>query len=132
MPVHAVVGHVVAVLAPLAALLALVYACVPPARRGLGWSTVAVGAITAIAALWASVGGSAPYRQFRVAYGADAVRATTGAHARGAESLTVAAIVLALVFLVAALAPLRPGRPRTPCRWWRSWWSRSRPLRSCS
>lgn len=54
LPAHPLLVHAPVVLAPLAAVLALVYAVVPPLRRHLGW-LLAVVAVAAAGAAWVAV-----------------------------------------------------------------------------
>lgn len=112
LPAHAVVGHLVVIVAPLAAILAAVYALRPRARRALRWPLVVTTLLTFVLVLWAGeVGGTLLDALERSSAAAGTTAAgVIDAHAHGSSSLAAAAF--ALLVAVAVLVPraLAPGR----------------------
>ncbi|MBB2924431.1 hypothetical protein [Cellulomonas cellasea] len=113
LPSHAVVGHLVVIVAPIAALLAATYALGPRTRRLLRWPVVAGAALTFALAVWAGQAGQVLLAAVQAAAsGGEPLPAAVDGHAHGASMLSAAAFVLLVA--VAALLPrvLAPGRPR--------------------
>ncbi|WP_273651697.1 hypothetical protein [Cellulomonas fimi] len=115
MPAHAVAGHLVVIVAPLTALLALVYAAAPRTRTALRVPLVAVGAVTFALALWAGAAGGDLLDQLESAAAATGqpLPAEVRAHAKGSDALTVAVVVLGVAVLATVWGVLRPRRPAT-------------------
>lgn len=111
MPPHAIAGHLVAALTPLAALMSLAYALRPASRRGMRWPTLVAVLASAVACFVSASGGSKLYAQLKATVGDEAANASAYAHAKDADALTIVAIVLLVVVTVAALVWLAPGRP---------------------
>lgn len=108
MPAHVVVGHLAVIVAPVAVLLALLYAVRPGARRSLRWPLVGATAATLGLVVWAGeVGG----QLLDALEAGGTLPASVDQHAHGSDAMAVAAFVLAVA--VAALVPrlLAPGRP---------------------
>ena len=112
MPVHAVVGHLVVILAPITALLAIVYAISSRSRSGLRWPLLIGAVLTAGLVVWAGeVGGDLLTRV--TAQGAPTEVTAAAAHAKGSDSLSVAVFALLALVLISVLRLLRPGRTGT-------------------
>jgi hypothetical protein len=108
MPIHAVVGHLVVILAPITALLALVYA-------GRHRALVAGSVLTAALVVWAGeVGGTLLDRVKE--HGTVAETAAATAHAKDSDTLALTVFVLLAIVLIAVLRLARPGRIGTAPR----------------
>jgi hypothetical protein len=115
MPIHAVVGHLVVILAPITALLALVYAGRHRARPALRWPLVAGSVLTAALVVWAGeVGGTLLDRVKE--HGTVAETAAATAHAKDSDTLALTVFVLLAIVLIAVLRLARPGRIGTAPR----------------
>lgn len=110
MPPHVVAGHLVAVLAPIAALLAIAYVARPGARRGLRWTNVVASVASAVGCFLAGTGGKKLYTQLTATVGEEAAKASAYGHAMNADLLTMLAIALAMLVVVGTLVWLAPGR----------------------
>jgi hypothetical protein len=109
MPIHVVAVHLVVVLAPLTAVLALVYAAWARSRRGLRWPLVITSSATAVLVAWAGeVGG--PLLASVKAHGSPAEIAAATTHAKGSDRLALAAFALLGLVLALVWWLLRPGR----------------------
>jgi uncharacterized membrane protein len=106
MPLHVIAGHLAIVTAPIAALVALVYALVPRVRPRARWPLLAATAVNCALALWASTTGSELYEALGAAPGT-----TAHDHAKASEGLAVASLVL---LVVAAVLAFWRGAPRRP------------------
>lgn len=113
MPIHALAGHLATTAAPLAAVLALLYAFAPSLRRGLRWPTLAAAALAAGTCIWAGAAGSDLYHAYIDTVGADALRSTAYVHAKAADDLTIAVGALLITLLAVVWRPLAPDRPRS-------------------
>lgn len=115
MPAHAVAGHLVVILAPLVAILALVYTGRPGARRALRWPLVVGGAVAFAVAVWAGDAGGALLEQLEQAASTsgEPLPAAVRTHAKGSDALVVALFALGGAVLAVAWGPLRPGRAVT-------------------
>lgn len=113
MPPHAIAGHLTVIVAPLTAILALVYALRPSARAALRWPLVGVGTLTAGLAVWAEQVGVRLWEQLKEAAraGGQQLPAAVQQHAKGSDALAVAIFVLGVVVLSLVWTVLRPGRP---------------------
>ena len=117
MPTHVIAGHVAAVLAPLAAVMALVYALVPTSRRGMRLPTLVAALGSAAVCLWAAMAGSSLYTQLTATVGQAAARAAAHGHAEDGDSLTIVAIALALSLGVGCWTWLAPDRRSGVLHW---------------
>lgn len=112
MPAHAAIAHLAVIVAPMTALIALVYALRPASRRGMRWPLIIGSLASVIAAFWAGAVGATLYDA--LASGASAQGATLPAavltHAHGSDTLTLAVVALLLVVLAVVWWVLRPGR----------------------
>lgn len=114
LPAHAVVGHLVVIVAPIAALLACVYALRPRTRRVLRWPLVAGALLTFVLAVWA---GQAGGDLLDASGPASQVPAAVDAHTHGAALLSAASFTLLVavaVLVPRALSPARPPERRAP------------------
>lgn len=108
LPIHPLVVHAVVVLAPLSALLAIVYAVKPAWRHGLRWPTVGLTAIAALSAVLATSSGDP--LEARVNAGASpAARALVEQHAEAGDlaATTIYILLGAVVLSVFLLIPAR-------------------------
>ncbi|GIH94328.1 hypothetical protein ACFFMN_05675 [Planobispora siamensis] len=114
MPVHVLAGHLVIVTAPLAALLALVYAWRPAVRRGMRLPLVAAGVLNLAVAVWAEQAGSALYEELTAAAdrAGQQLPPTVLSHAHQGDALTVSSFALAVTVLAVVWRSLAPGRER--------------------
>lgn len=112
MPLHVIVGHVVIIVAPLVALVALVYAAAPRTRRALRWPLVASAVITTALVLWAGDAGSHLLAQAAAADG-NALPPEARRHAEGSDALGIAVFVLVIIVAAVVWWPLRPGRKKS-------------------
>lgn len=113
LPAHAVVGHLVVIVAPIAALLAAVYGLAPRTRRALRWPLVAGAVLTFALAVWAGqVGQTLLAAVESAAPGGAPLPAAVDEHAHGAALLSAASFVLLVAVAVLVPRALRPGRPR--------------------
>lgn len=108
LPAHAVVGHLVVIVAPIAALLAAVYALRPRTRRALRWPVVLGAVLTFALAVWAGQAGGA---LLDASGPAGQVPAAVDAHAHGAGLLSAASFLLLVAVAVLVPRVLSPGRP---------------------
>lgn len=116
MPVHAIAAHLVIVLAPMTAVLALVYASAPTARRRLRLPLVVATLVSAGLVTWAGEAGGTLLERVEAEGSASEVAAAT-AHGKGSDALAVAVFVLLGLVLGFAWSLLRPGRlPGTATR----------------
>lgn len=101
MPDHILIAHVAAMVAPIAGVLAVVYAAAPSTRRGLRWPLVVSGVLSAVLIVVASDAGhslldalraSGPIAKYEAAY----------QHAKSSDLAAIAAVVLAIVAPLAA------------------------------
>ncbi|MBG0816655.1 hypothetical protein [Planomonospora sp. ID82291] len=114
MPTHALAGHLVIATAPLAALLALVYAWRPTARRRLRLPLLAAGVLNMALVGWAATAGSTLLDTFKASgRTTDGELATAVVHAHQADALSVASLALLLAVLALVWWLLAPGRPPT-------------------
>ncbi|SEU32736.1 hypothetical protein [Nonomuraea wenchangensis] len=114
MPPHAVAGHLVIVLAPLTALLALIYAWRPTSRSGTRLPLVVLAALDLALAVWAEQAGSTLYEEL-LASAKDAgheLPPTVLRHAHLGDALTVCSFALLATALVVVWRVLAPGRGR--------------------
>jgi hypothetical protein len=115
MPLHVVIAHVAVIVVPLTALVALVYAVRPVARRVMRWPLVLGAAASATLTVLAADAGDALWKSLRTA--ADGrgttLPPTVWAHAHGSDVFTVAVVALAILALTLAWWLLRPGRTQT-------------------
>ena len=102
MPTHVLVAHLAVIVAPVAALIALVYAGRPASRRGMRWPLAVTGVAAVATSLWASTQGSALYQELtaRAAANGAELPAAVFAHGHGSDVLLVATCALAVVVLV--------------------------------
>jgi hypothetical protein len=113
MPAHVVAGHLVIVSAPIAVLIALVYALRPPARTALRVPLLVSVAANLALAIWAAVAGSQLHQALQASRpdaGHAAELALAHLHAKAGDALTVASLVLAAVAAVLAWRRLSPHR----------------------
>lgn len=110
MPVHAIAGHVVIIVAPLAAVAALLYAWWPQTRAKLRLPLVLLNLVAFGLGCWASIAGSQLFKTLREQGG---VLPVTKTHANLGDALTVALLVLAIAVLALVWWLLAPGRPAT-------------------
>lgn len=110
MPLHVVAGHLVIIAAPIAVLLALVYALRPAARAGMRWPLLVAAVLTFGLAAWAAVGGSDFYGELKAGAGGPSEVARTYLHAKAGDLLTVATLVLAVVVVALVFWLLSPRR----------------------
>ena len=115
MPIHAAVGHLVVVLAPLTAVMAFGYAAVPGLRRGLRWPLIGGSASSLGLAVWAGEVGGDLLTELEAAAGGS-LPAQVGHHAKGSDALGVALAVLTTVVVVVCWRYLPPGRTGTSRR----------------
>lgn len=109
MPSHVLAGHLVAVLAPFTAAVALVYALRPRARAGMRATLVASAVATMAGLLWAATAGASLLAAVK-ANGSAAEAAAATAHAHGSNALAAAALTLLVVVLATVWWVLRPAR----------------------
>ncbi|WP_182112213.1 MULTISPECIES: hypothetical protein [unclassified Actinotalea] len=110
MPAHVVIGHAAAIVAPLAALLALVYALVPAARHRTRIALVVVAAVALALCAWAGDAGGDLLDRL-TATAPQPLPAEVQEHAKGSDALTVSAFLMLTVAAWSVWRPLRPGRP---------------------
>ncbi|MDQ7993241.1 MAG: hypothetical protein AAGC63_08810 [Propionicimonas sp.] len=111
MPHHIVIAHLAATLAPIAGVLAVIYAAAPSARKALRWPLAAASLLATVALVASGVAGHTLL---------DSVRATAPSaeydaafrHAKSSDSATTAAVVLAVLAPLAGWRFLRPTGPR--------------------
>ncbi|GAA2987490.1 hypothetical protein [Streptosporangium longisporum] len=115
MPTHALVGHLVIATAPLTALLALVYAWRPQARRRLRIPFVTIGVVNMALVGWAAQAGATLLDMFKATgrTTGEELSATAVVHAHQADALSVASLTLLLAAVVLLWWVLAPSRPRT-------------------
>lgn len=113
MPVHAIAGHLVVVVAPLAAIVALWYAARPASRRGLRWPLVASSTLTLGLVVWAAEAAKPLLASVKARGTAGEVVAAT-AHSKGTDSLALSSAALFLTALVALWLLRRPDRTDGP------------------
>ncbi|WP_409484455.1 DUF2231 domain-containing protein [Arsenicicoccus dermatophilus] len=106
LPVHVLVVHAVVVLAPLTALLAVIYALAPRTRLGLRRPLAALAIVTGITGFVA--GESGEKLEHRLGNGGEAA---VHAHAEAGDLLKVLCLLFMLLVLASVLALLKPGRP---------------------
>ncbi|GAA2216214.1 hypothetical protein GCM10009850_116830 [Nonomuraea monospora] len=114
MPVHALVGHLVLITAPLTALLAVVYAWRPAARRGMRTPLAMAAVLNLALATWAEGAGSALYDTLQTSArnAGGELPAAALDHAHQGDALTVASFVLLVTVLTVVWRTLAPGRER--------------------
>lgn len=112
MPTHVLIAHLAVIVAPVAALIALVYAVRPSSRRGMRWPLVVSGVAAVAISFWASTQGSALYQELtaRAAANGTELPAAVFAHGHGSDVLLVATFALAVVVLALVWWLLAPGR----------------------
>jgi hypothetical protein len=115
MPLHTIVGHLVAITEQVTALLALVYAARPGARAGTRILLLVLSALNMALVIWAANVGGALLGQFERAAGSagQEVPAATLDHAKGSDALSVASFVVFVVVLSVIWRLLAPGRAWT-------------------
>ncbi|TMR91992.1 hypothetical protein [Nonomuraea basaltis] len=115
MPVHALAGHLVIITAPLATLVALVYAWRPTSRRGMRLPLVVFSVLNAALAIWAGTAGSALLGTLRTtAQGAgQTLSPTVLSHAHEGDYLTLSSVVLVVAVLTVVWWVLAPGREKS-------------------
>ncbi len=118
MPIHAVMGHLVVVSAPLAAFLALGYAWLPQLRAGMRWPLVVLAAVNAALAFMAGTTGAGLLQDLedRADSAGQALPAAVREHTAQADALSLASLVLLLMVLTVVwwlLAPRRRPGPAT-------------------
>jgi hypothetical protein len=116
MPVHAIAGHLVVVVAPLAAVVAIWYAVQPASRRALRWPLVASSTSAIALALWAGEAAK-PLLTSVKTHGTAAEVVAATAHAKGADALALSLAGLVSAALVALWLLRRPGRVAGPVSW---------------
>lgn len=108
MPEHVVIAHAALMMAPVAAVLAVVYAVAPSARRALRWPLAASCTLAAILLIGAGSAGhvlldelkaTAPPTQYEAAY----------RHAKSSDAVTTVAVVAAVIAPLAGWRFLEPG-----------------------
>ena len=109
LPLHPLIIHVVVVIGPLTALLAIAYAVRPIWRRPLRWPLVAGAVVTAISALVATESGEALL--VRVATKGTAITTAFTEHQAAGEMARNSAAALLLLVLMATLSVLIPAPP---------------------
>lgn len=112
MPIHAVIGHLAIILAPMAAVVALVYSVARRSRRGMRWPLVTTAGVTMALVVWAEAAGDSLIAQVK-AHGSPGELADAMAHAKGSDDLATASFALLAVVLVTVWWLLRPDRPVT-------------------
>lgn len=113
MPIHVLIAHLVVVLAPMAAVVAGVYAIAPSTRGLLRWPFVVLAGGTAALAAWAGEAGGDLLDQVTATGSPTEVAAATD-HAKGSGALTLTVFALAAMAVVAGWWLLRPGRSPSP------------------
>ncbi|MEV4135116.1 hypothetical protein AB0J72_23450 [Dactylosporangium sp. NPDC049742] len=113
MPTHVVMGHLVVVTAPLAAVLALCYAWLPGVRSGMRWPLVVVSAVNAGLAYAAGTTGVRLLDDLRGRADAagQALPPAVRAHTAQADALSLASLALLLLVLTVVWWLLSPPRP---------------------
>jgi hypothetical protein len=110
MPAHVAVVHLLIALAPLTAVLAVVYAAMPGTRRGARWPLVGCAVATATLVVIAGEVGATLLDEVKARGSAAEVAAATE-HGHDSGSMAVAAFLLLGVVLVGVWWVLRPERP---------------------
>jgi uncharacterized membrane protein len=110
MPAHVAVVHLVIALAPLTAVLALVYAAFAGTRRGTRWPLVGCAVATAVLVVIAGEVGATLLDEMKARGPAADVAAATE-HGHNSGSLALAAFALLGIVLVGVWWVLRPERP---------------------
>lgn len=100
MPVHAIAGHLVVVVAPLAAIAALWYVVRPASRRALRWPLVASATSTIALVVWAGEAAKSLLTSVKAHGTATEIVAATS-HAKGADALALSSAALVTAALVA-------------------------------
>lgn len=109
MPVHAIAGHLVVAVAPLAAIVALWCAVRPASRRGLRWPLVASSTVTVGLVVWAGEAAK-PLLASVKAHGTAVEVVAATAHGKGTDSLALSSAGLFITALVALWLFRRPDR----------------------
>jgi hypothetical protein len=115
-PIHVVIGHLVVVTAPLAAVLALGYAWLPQLRAGLRWPLVVFAALNAALAFAAGTTGAELLKDLegRADAVGRALPAAVRAHTTQADALSLASLALLTVVLTVVWWLLSPRRRPGP------------------
>ena len=113
MPIHAIAGHLALVTAPLAALLALVYAARPEGRGAVRVPLLVAVLLNTGVTIWSATSGSPLYGRLRELAGGAAAgfQAQALPHAKRGDLLTLVSLVLAVLVVVLVFRRLAPGRP---------------------
>lgn len=104
LPVHALVVHAVVVLAPLTALLAVIYAVAPARRLGLRWPLALLAVATGVTGFVA--GESGEKLEHRLGGG----NATLHEHTEAGDLLKIACVIFMVLVLLAVFVLLRADR----------------------
>jgi hypothetical protein len=110
MPAHALLGHLVGVVAPMTAVLALVHAFWPGSRRALRWPLVVAAAVT-VGVVFATTEVAKDLVAQVEATSSAAEVAAAADHAKRSDALTGSAVLLLVHVLATSWWLLRPGRP---------------------
>ncbi len=110
MPEHVVIAHVAIMVAPIAAVLAVVYAAAPSTRRALRWPLIVACLLAAVLLIVAGTAGHALLDEVR-ATGSPAVYEAAYRHAKNSDAVTTVAVLAAVVAPLAGWRFLKPGAP---------------------
>lgn len=115
MPFHVVIAHIAVIVAPLTALIALVYAVRPAVRRGMRWPLVVGAAASVTLTVMAADAGETLWKSLKSAAEARSLTlpVTVWAHAHGSDVFTLSVVALAILAVAFAWWLLRPGRTQT-------------------
>lgn len=111
MPEHVLIAHIAVMVAPVAAVLAVLYAVAPSTRRTLRWPLVVTCVLAAILVIVAGTAGHALLEELKAT--ASPAYEAAYRHAKNSDALTTVAVLAAVVAPLAGWGFLKPGAPRS-------------------